>query len=60
MLLRAALRQRTRDGATARQLLHGAHAIFHALETYDELARADAALSALEGGAQIRTLADGP
>ena len=58
MVLRAALRQRARDTATTRRLLGEAHAIFQALDTHDELARVEAALSALHNGSQIRTLVD--
>lgn len=59
MVLRAALRQRVRDNAAARQLLDKAHAIFQALDTHDELARVEVALSELDSGSQIRSLADG-
>lgn len=51
---RARLRQAAGDAAGARQLLHEAHAIFHALGTLDEPVQVKAAFAALEGGEPIR------
>jgi len=59
MVTRAALRQRTGDVATARQLLDQAYAIFQTLGTRDEPARVGAALAALDSGSPIRLLAGG-
>ena len=58
MVTRAALRQAAGDAAAARQLLHQAHAIFHALGTLDEPARVEAALAALDRGEPIGLTAD--
>lgn len=51
---RARLRQAAGDAAAAGQLLHEAHAIFHALGTLDEPVRVKAALAALDRGEPIR------
>jgi hypothetical protein len=59
MVTRAALRQSVGDAETARQLLDQAHAIFHALGTLDEPVRVEAALAALDRGAQIPLLDGG-
>jgi class 3 adenylate cyclase/tetratricopeptide (TPR) repeat protein len=56
MLTRAALRQRGGDISMARQLLDEAYRIFGKLGTLDEPTRVAAALSALDGGLQIRLL----
>jgi tetratricopeptide (TPR) repeat protein len=57
MVTRAALRQRTGDVATARQLLEQASLIFQMLGTRDEPARVEAALTALDRGSPIHLLA---
>jgi class 3 adenylate cyclase/tetratricopeptide (TPR) repeat protein len=49
MVTRAALRQRARDIAAARQLLEAANVIFHTLGTHGEFGRIDAALAGLGG-----------
>jgi class 3 adenylate cyclase/tetratricopeptide (TPR) repeat protein len=59
MVTLAALRQRSGDSGTARQLLDKAYAIFRTLGTQDEPVRVEAALAALNRGSQIRLLADG-
>jgi class 3 adenylate cyclase/tetratricopeptide (TPR) repeat protein len=59
MVTLAALRQRTGDAKSARQLLDQACAIFQTLGTRDETARVAAALAALDRGSQIRLLGGG-
>ena len=58
IITRASLFQREGDVATARQLLEKAGAIFHAIGTRDEPAKVEGALDALDGGSQIRLLAE--